>query len=298
MLPNAETARGKADRESKAKIVEDLAAGFSPPAMLAAIIRDRGVLNASGLVGLSQMDKKGFTEGLAELSREPERYGLLEFGAARNFISIEAFDRVTRSILRILHAFHAKYPELAGLDAEKVSGAMDGLCGAGRIKDGDFKALAGLMAERNAIVPIILRGKTCYRAADFSRSLDSRLLDMAGRIKAEAEAAGFNLLKLPELEARLGLPYPDLKRAAAYLREQEELWMIEGELLLTREIRDRLVKILASMQGEITVAALRDAAGTNRKLSLAMLDFMDLQGLTRRDGDKRMLAEQDADSVS
>jgi selenocysteine-specific elongation factor len=119
--------------------------------------------------------------------------------------------------------------------------------------------------------------------------VDSRLIDIAGRIRQEAAASGFNLLKLQELEGRLGVPYPDIKRAAAYLREQEELWLIEGELVFFREVRDKLLETLSSME-DITVAALRDAAGVNRKLSLAMLDFLDLQGLTRRSGDKRILA--------
>lgn len=290
MLPNAEPARGKADRESKAGIVEGLAGDFGPVSLLAAITRDKGALNAAGLFALSQMDKTAFAEHLETLSREAERYGLLEFGPSRYFISNEAFDRVTRAGLRLLHEFHAKYPELAGLDAEKLSSALDKVHRAGRIRGGDFKELTGIMAEKNIIAPVVSHGKTCYRAADFSPSLDTRLMNIAARVKSEAAAAGFNLLKLQELEGRLGLSYSDIKRAAAYLREQEEIWLIEGELLFSREIRDRLLKTLSSMNGDITVAALRDAIGVNRKLSLALLDFLDLQGLTRRDGDKRALA--------
>lgn len=291
MLPNAETARGRADRQAKAGIVEGLAAAFDPVSLLAALVHDRGVLAVSGLFELSQMDKNVFGECLDALSREAARYGLLEFGASRNFIADEAFDRVTRSALRILHEFHAKYPEMAGLDAEKLSASINGIHGAARIKGGDFKDLAGIMAARNVISPVTAQGKTCYRAADFSPSTDGRLIDIAGRISREAAAAGFNLLKLRELEGRLGVPYADIKRAAAYLREQQELWIIEGELLFSRELRDRLLKTLSSMDGDITVAALRDAIGVNRKLSLAMLDFLDTQGLTRRSGDKRFLSK-------
>jgi selenocysteine-specific elongation factor len=288
LLPNAEAARGKAAREAKAKIVEALAAHFTPESLLAAIVRDKGALSVSGLYELSQMDKTAFNGHIDALSREPDAYGLLEFGA-RNFIAAETFDRLQRSTLRILHEFHAKYPELAGMDVEKLSASLGGVYGAGRIKAGDFKELAGIMAGRDVIASVAAQGKTCYRAADFNQSADARLTDIAGRIKREAAAAGFSLLKLRELEERLGVPYPGIKRAAAYLREQKELWMIEGELLFSREIRDKLLETLSSM-GDITVAALRDAAGVNRKLSLAMLDFLDTQGLTRRDGDKRVLA--------
>jgi selenocysteine-specific elongation factor len=298
MLPNAETARGKADREAKARIVEELAADYGPVSLLAGIVRDKGVLNAAELSLLSQMDKTAFAGHLEALSREAERYGLLEFGHSRYFIAKETFDRVTRAALRLLHEFHAKYPELAGLDVERLQAALDRVHGAGRIKGADFKGLADIMAGRKTIAPVITRGKTCYRASDFNSSPDTRLMDISRRIRREAADAGFNLLKLQELEGRLGIPYPDIKRSAAYLREQGELWLIEGELLFSREIRDRLLKVLSLMNGDITVAALRDAAGVNRKLSLAMLDFLDIQGLTRRDGDRRTLAEMPDISMS
>jgi selenocysteine-specific elongation factor len=53
--------------------------------------------------------------------------------------------------------------------------------------------------------------------------------------------------------------------------------------------RGRLVKVLSAMSGDITVAALRDAIGVNRKQSLLMLDFLDTQGLTQRVGDTRVV---------
>jgi selenocysteine-specific elongation factor len=290
MLANAEPARGKADREAKARIAEGLASDFTPLSLLAAIVHDKGVVSVSVLYELSQMDRDAFNGCVGELSREPDKYGILEFGASRNFIAAEAFEQAVRSALRLLHEFHSKYPELAGMDVEKLSASMDSVRGAGRIKGMDFKDLVGIMAARNIISPVVVQNKTCYRAADFNLSVDKRLMDVAGRIKQEAAAAGFNLLKLRELEGRLGCPYQDIKRAAAYLRDQGELWMIDRELVFSREIRDKLLKTLSSME-DITVAALRDAIGVNRKLSLAMLDFLDMQGLTQRAGDKRLLSK-------
>jgi selenocysteine-specific elongation factor len=107
-------------------------------------------------------------------------------------------------------------------------------------------------------------------------------MDIAGRIGQDAAVSSFNPLKLQKLEGRLGVPYPDIKSAVAYLREQEELWLIEGELVFFREARDKFLDETLSSMKDIAVAALRDAAGVNRKLSLAMLDFLDLQGLMRR----------------
>jgi selenocysteine-specific elongation factor len=300
MLPNAELARGKADREAKAKIVEDLAAKFNPVNLLVGIIHDKSILSVAGLFELSQMDKNAFNESLSVLSADQKKYGLLEFGTPRNFISVDAFDTVARQALRILHEFHAKFPELAGLEAEKLYTSMDSIHGSEKIKGGDFKDLVGIMVARNDITPVDVGhrvgvlGKTCYRAADYAQSsLDGKLMDIVERARDAIATAGFNLLKLPELEEKLGRQFSasssDMKRAAAYLREQDDLRTIEGGLLFSRDMRDKLLALLASMQGDITVASVRDSIGVGRKQTSAMLEFLDSQGLTQRDGDKRVL---------
>jgi hypothetical protein len=56
-------------------------------------------------------------------------------------------------------------------------------------------------------------------------------------------------------------------------------------------MRDKLLKTLASMNGDITVASVRDSLGVGRKQTSAMLEFLDSQGLTQRVGDTRILAE-------
>ncbi|MDR1096371.1 MAG: selenocysteine-specific translation elongation factor [Spirochaetaceae bacterium] len=298
MLPNAETAKGRLEREAKAKITEELSAGFGPVALLAAIVRDKGILTLSTLSALSQMDKSVFEENANLLSAAPETCGLREFGGSRNFISAAAFATVERSVLRMLREFHTKYPERAGIDAENLHTALDSVRGADKITSGDFKELLGLIAAGKSIAPVAAaQGRTCYRAAEHSQTLDRKLTELAARIKEESAAAGFNLIKLSELEeklnaapASLGAVSPAyMKRAMKYLQENENLRVLDGGLLFPRATQERLLASLAAMDGDITVANLRDRIGVNRKHSLAMLDFLDTQGITRREGDKRFL---------
>ena len=152
------------------------------------------------------------------------------------------------------------------------------------------------MAARNVILPLSVQGKTLYRAADFKEApQNSKFMDMAQRARSAIEDAGFNLLKLSDLETKLGASSVDIKKVVVYLREQDDLRTIEGGLLFARSVRDRLLKVLADIDSGstsgITVGALRDAIGVNRKDSLAMLDFFDTQGKTRRDGDRRILSK-------
>jgi selenocysteine-specific elongation factor len=293
MLPNTEPVKGKPEREAKAKIIEELSANFGPALLLAAIVRDKGILSVSRLFALSQMNKRVFEENMSLLSAAPKTYGLLGFGSSRNFISSSAFATVERSVLRILRGFHAKYPERAGIDAENLYVALEDVHGADHIPLGDFKELLCLMTAGKSIAPVAMQNKTCYRAAGHNQLLDRKFMELVDRIKEESAAAGFNLLKLAELEEKLNIGAPVspayIKRAMKYLQETEDLRTLEGGLLFPQKTREQLLHALALMNGDITVATLRDQIGVNRKYSLAMLDFLDSQGLTQRVGDKRIL---------
>ncbi|MHC6201952.1 selenocysteine-specific translation elongation factor [Breznakiellaceae bacterium SP9] len=294
LLPNAELARGRGDRAAKADIVEALAADFNPLTFLSSLIHDKGIVSTAQLLELSQMDKhdKESTAGyLRTLSTEQTARGLMEFGAGPHYIAACAFETVVRSCLQILHEFHAKTPERAGLDAEELFPSINEIRGAARLKIGDFKELLSSMLTQKSLVQVSVQGKNYYRAADTELSIDTKLLTIALTIKKTIAAAGFNLLRLSELEETLGISSAEAKRAAAYLREQEDLRVLEGGFLFPVELRDKLLTCLAAMENGITLAKVRDTLGTGRKDAAAMLEFLDNQGYTQRTGDMRILTE-------
>ena len=103
----------------------------------------------------------------------------------------------------------------------------------------------------------------------------------------------FQLITDAELEEKANqLGSSEVKRVAAYLREQDDLRMIKDGLLFSREMRDKLLDVLAGMKEDITVASLRDQIGVSRKYTLPMLEFLDSQGTTKRVGDRRVLVNK------
>ena len=290
ILPNAVLARNRTEREAKAETIVSLAGDFKVVSFLAAIVHDNGILGASGLFELSQMEKSGFAETMKELSAAAAAYRLLEFGKTRIFISAPVFDTIAQAAHHILKKFHAESPELAGLDVEKLYASLGAVkSAADRISAADFKDLIALIAEKGLVVQVQTQGKTAYRSPDFRQAPDDKFAALSGRVRDAIAAAGFNLLTQAELEEKLAIGGADAKRAVAYLREQEDLRAIDGGFLFSRAMRDKLLDVLAGMQGDITVASLRDAIGASRKYSMPMLEFLDAQGLTRRVGDKRIL---------
>jgi selenocysteine-specific elongation factor len=76
------------------------------------------------------------------------------------------------------------------------------------------------------------------------------------------------------------------------LEESGELVHIADDLYLHRgalaEVKD-IVSRLASTPEGITVASVRDATGSSRKVILPLLEYLDAQRFTRRQGDARVL---------
>jgi selenocysteine-specific elongation factor len=293
LLPNASLARNRADRAHKAQTFTALDAQFSSLTFLAALVHDRNIVSAASLFELSQMDKAAFAECLDKLASEaaaaPDTHKIMEFGRDRFFISQMAFDAAQGAVQRLLKKFHAEKAELSGIDAEKLYSALEAVKNSAAISAADFKDLLNLMAEKKVIAQVAIQGKTCYRAIDFSHAPDEKFMAVVKAVSAAITAADFTLLTHAELEAKLNINSAELKRATAFLREQEDLRVIDGGFFFSRGIRDKLLAVLAAMQGDITVASLRDSIGASRKYTLPMLEFLDAQGLTQRVGDKRIL---------
>ena len=293
LLPNASLARNRADRAHKAQTFTALDAQFSSLTFLAALVHDRNIVSAASLFELSQMDKAAFAECLDKLASEaaaaPDTHKIMEFGRDRFFISQMAFDTAQGAVQRLLKKFHAEKAELSGVDAEKLYSALEAVKNSAAISAADFKDLLNLMAEKKVIAQVAIQGKTCYRAVDFSHAPDEKFMAVVKAVSAAITAADFTLLTHAELEAKLNINSAELKRATAFLREQEDLRVIDGGFFFSRGIRDKLLAVLAAMQGDITVASLRDSIGASRKYTLPMLEFLDAQGLTQRVGDKRIL---------
>jgi selenocysteine-specific elongation factor len=297
LLPNAVAAKGRVSRKKKAGITEKLARDSSPQALLAAIIHDRGALNSAVLFKLSQMEEGAFEAGLKALRANLNFYGITAFGAGRNFICKDELERITSSLRGFLLEFHKKNPEAAGAEGEKLYAKVYEGRGAEKAAAPDFKDLLHTIAASGGLEEVEARGKTCYRAAGFTPHIDKKFMFIVEFIQNACEKAGFNFLKADDLreklsEAGVSVSPAQIKSALDYLHENLNLKTLEGGALFPPRVREEAVKLMASLEkteGAVTAASLRSAAGINRKHSVAILDFFDAQGVTKRTGDKRIL---------
>ncbi len=86
---------------------------------------------------------------------------------------------------------------------------------------------------------------------------------------------------------------PGLSRALDALEALGEIERVGPHLYRRAQLEAVERRTLAALRerGRITVAEFRDLLGTSRKYAMPLLEWFDARGITRREGDFRMLAE-------
>lgn len=115
----------------------------------------------------------------------------------------------------------------------------------------------------------------------------SSLLD---RIAEHLDAGGLTAPTVAELETTLKAT--EVEAALRLLARAGRVERVGPDWYFARSALDRFteaVREVAGEQGEVTPAALRERLGLTRKYLIPLLEWSDRQGLTRRDGDRRVV---------
>lgn len=131
------------------------------------------------------------------------------------------------------------------------------------------------------------------RAADHGISFTPEQQALKTDIEARLNTTVFT--EIPDvagLARELGAERQQIEAILRALQELGAVETLEGGLLAHGEaiaaVRGQLRDYLQG-HGEITVAQFRELIGSNRKYAMALLGHFDAEGLTRRDGDVRVL---------
>jgi selenocysteine-specific elongation factor len=113
----------------------------------------------------------------------------------------------------------------------------------------------------------------------------------ASRLMQELSQGGLAPPRLSEAIARAGATGEHVRALA----RAGEIVVLSGDLALTgadyRRAREA-VRDLIQGTGPVTVADVRDHLGTSRRHTLALLEHLDGDRVTRREGDRRTLVDQ------
>ena len=210
----------------------------------------------------------------------------LKVGGETCFVTPEALDALVAAIERELLAFHAENPKATGIATSALRDRVD------RRLDPAVVRRGARRRRSHAGVAAVEAGQARHPKAAVSRAGRR-----AGRRRCAAAAArarkGLRRETVAELAAETGIDVGIARKVLGRLASEGRVVRISSELHFSAEaiaaseaIADR---VPAAHPEGATAAELRDALGVSRKYAIPLLEYFDAQGLTRREGDVRVL---------
>lgn len=198
--------------------------------------------------------------------------------AGDRVVAIEALQRAKEAVLRALDHYHRTHPMEPGMPPELLRRVVSQ-------RSLLETALRGLVEEGGVVLEGGLVRHTSHRAA-----IPEELASLARRIEEELRAGAYQGKSLADLdELHRGEP---VREILMYLVRQGTAVRVGPEQYYHREVVEQLVTRVTeeiSKEGRATPAQLKEPLGLSRKYLIPLLEWMDAQGYTTRQGDARRL---------
>ena len=280
LLPLAERPKSKAAKASLVTFLNTAAEDISDRDRLLALIQYKGVLTQNDAKILTEIDSHKLLGHISSLESK-DMIGVIKSGEAV-LVSLQKMQQIKDKLCKELDAFHKSHPERKGMGMEEV-------CRAISETDSKFvKELMKLFARKEWIAIDDDR----IKLIDFEPFDETRFMGNVTSLRSFAEKCGYSLPTIEESSAALKIDGKEMNRILSYLKERKELTILRGEFMLFAKTESDFKEILKNIEGEITLAAVRDLTGSSRKYTLPMLEHFDTKGVTRRVGDKRILLKK------
>jgi selenocysteine-specific elongation factor len=176
---------------------------------------------------------------------------------------------------RIISGYHGKYPLRRGIPREELKSRLD-------LAPRLFNAVIKRLVSQNVLV----EETSSVAKVGHKIRLDANQQAKAQALMSKFAQSPYSPPSLKECQAEAG---EELVNA---LIELDELTAVSSEVVFRKQDYDSMnkkVRLTLEQSGQITLAQVRDLFNTSRRYAQAMLEHLDAQGVTRREGDYRKL---------
>jgi selenocysteine-specific elongation factor len=240
----------------------------------------RSFVSTQGLLDKSRFSNSEIADAVLILKRDEEV--VVHDKIAANVSTWNALrDRATRLIDNAL----SKNPERAGYDLSELRAALRD------IPTDVFEALVADMCSDDFI-----RKQSTITRRSRRPALPAKLQTVAGKVHEALCKKPFDPPPRRDVEWDL-----EAQRVLRFFIESGEAIEISSDVVLLRENFERMKSAVAdfiSKNGPATVSQLRQRLESSRRIMVPLLERLDRDGITRRVGDKRKLANQSMTTAS
>ncbi|MBC8104428.1 MAG: SelB C-terminal domain-containing protein [Cytophagales bacterium] len=261
---------------------EPSSAGLADTEAAYAVLSSRHAdFSAAEIGDAAGLSPDAVAQALGELVKEHRAAAL----AADRYLSDLAAKRLMETARRIAAAFHKQNPLRRALPTENLPAPLQKAAACR-----DFGAVLGWLMEEGILVA---EGTGGVRLPDHRVIMPTGWRTAADEILAVYLAAGLQ----PPLPGNFRANYPrdvSVPGILGVLVETGELVEIEDRMYVSSQAIEETkaaIRRLSQTPEGITVGAVRNATESSRRVILPLLEYLDAQGFTRRNGEKRELAE-------
>ena len=212
-------------------------------------------------------------------------------GAARRvsdapltLVNAARFDELKEKAVKAVEAFHKKEPLVEGLPKEELKKRLFG-----RAPDSVFDAV---LEELTGAGNLVVAGDRVKRAGREVK-LSSKESEARQSIEKAFQQAGLQVPTVKEVLSRVKVDPKRAEKIIQILLREKILVRVSSDLLFHQSAIEHLLELLRGYKGEkggrINVGGFKDLTGVTRKYAIPLLEYLDRQRLTRREGNERVL---------
>ncbi|ADL13766.1 selenocysteine-specific translation elongation factor [Acetohalobium arabaticum] len=206
-------------------------------------------------------------------------------GQQVSYLHYNVYSRLKDQVVEALKEYHRQYHLRWGRAKEEVRSQLQF-----ELSKQEYDQFLSSLEEEG----VIEIKKADIKLTEHEIKLTEQEEELKNRIEDEFRNNSFMPPTLPELQQKFEVEEELIEDLFDLLVCKGRLKRINAEIYLhyetLNEARERLKDFLAD-NGEITLAEYRDLLDSSRKYTLPLLNYFDQQGVTKRVGDKRILAE-------
>lgn len=194
-------------------------------------------------------------------------------------------DTLAARVTRILEAYHGQFPLRGGMPSEELRSTLD--------KQLDQRTFQSLLTSLQQTGLVVAETGT-IRLAGFRVELNERQNSLLERIASIYRDYGIAIPTITDVSRLVKAPPDALLALLRVGTDRGQFSRVADGQYYQRETLEALQKIVRdhiAVHGTISVGELRDLTSSNRKFALQALEYLDVIGFTRRQGDERVLVE-------
>jgi selenocysteine-specific elongation factor len=242
-----------------------------------------GGFTIPGLVRGANIGPDEAAELVTKLKEQGELVEVAISAARRLLLHKDMVNELEERILTVLDRLHEQFPLMSTHDRQKVQSQLDYV--------GD-DALVHASVERLIAAKKLAGDLRRIGRADFKPKLSANLRKLKDKLVAAYRTARFQPPEPSSFAGQAGGNAANLKDLFDVCVAEGHLVYIAEDIYLHVEVEAEMRRLVQDKIAEgkgLTVAEIRDLLGTTRKYAVPLCEYLDRAGVTRREGDLRVL---------